>query len=76
MEVKAASTRIEELLDEIHHIYWCACDHKQAALDPEKDLRLSGPVVKLLADAFDVASRVEEMAKNDGTSWGEARSYF
>lgn len=57
--------------DKLHAAYWAACDEACAALDPE-DLTSETWAVDLLADAYDIALRVE----SDPLGWDEGRAKF
>ncbi|OOY26317.1 hypothetical protein BMI90_18495 [Thioclava sp. L04-15] len=55
--------------EDLHAAYWAACDAKQQAIDPEQ-LTTEGWAVDLLAEAYDIALRIEE----DPLGWQEGRS--
>lgn len=65
---------IEEAVDRIHDAYWSLCDAAGEALNP-RDLGLPGGVVDLVDEDFDLALKVEDIAKSDGISWMEARNF-
>lgn len=72
MAMNAAADTIAKALNAIRAAYWDACDAERRAIDPD-DLGAPGG---LLDDAYDVALRVEGMARRDGLAWAAARELF
>lgn len=60
----------EQAADELHRLYWQACDEKQRAIDPEA-MGLPQWAVDMLAEAFELAMYCE--AHPQGWFEGRAR---
>lgn len=64
---------MDEIADQaeerLHQLYWEACDSQKRAIDPQ-ELTTHDWVVQLLAEAYDIALRVE----TDRGGWDEGRS--
>lgn len=58
----------QKAAEELHAVYWSACDAVQAAVDPA-DLTTEEWVADLLAEAYDMALRIEA----DPLGWEEGR---
>lgn len=55
--------------EDLHAAYWAVCDERKAAIDPA-ELTTETWVEELLAEAYDIALRIEE----DPLGWDEGRA--
>lgn len=64
--------RIRAALNELHDAYWDACDQEGRAVDPNQ---LAGVEIPELAEAYEIALRVEGVAQERRIPWNEARQF-